>query len=169
MTRLKLFLTMACSVGLLGLPVGASAQNLPIGKAVHVTNLDGSRVGGTLVSLDGKTVVIDQRTGTATMPLAGVRSVTRDSYAIPIATFSGLGAGFLYGLMLCGEGEDCVPGATALMFGGIGAGIGAGVGLAIKISRTNARTLYRAPAKTSIALSPIVGRRQAGVRGVIVW
>jgi len=169
MTRLKLFLTMACSVGLLGLPVGASAQDLPIGKAVHVTNLDGSRVGGTLVSLDGKTVVIDQRTGTATMPLAGVRSVTRDSYAIAIGTFSGLGAGFLSGLMLCGAAEDCAPLQGALLGAGIGAGIGAAVGFAIKTSRTNARTLYRAPAKTSIALSPVLGRRQVGVRGVVAW
>jgi len=169
MTRLKLFVTMACSVGVLGMPAGASAQDLPIGKAVHVTNLDGSRVGGTLVSLNGKTVVIDQRNGAATIPLTEVRSVTRDSYAIPIGTFAGLGAGFLGGLMICSNHSDCPPGLAALMYGGIGAGVGAAVGVVIKTSRASARTLYRAPAKTPVALWPIVGRRQAGVRGVIVW
>ena len=169
MTRSNLFATMACAIGLIGLPVGASAQDLPIGKAVHVTNLDGSRVGGTLVSLDGKTVVIDQRKRAVTISLDGVRSVDRDSYAIPIGTFAGLGAGFLSGLMLCGAAEDCAPLHGALIGGGIGAGIGAAVGFAIKGARTNARNVYRTPKKTSIAMSPVVGRRQVGVRGVIAW
>jgi len=169
MTRLKLLVTLACAIGVVGIPAATSAQDLPIGKAVHVTNLDGSRVGGTLVSLDGKTVVIDQRKGAVTLPLNLVRNVTRDSYAVPIGTFAGLGAGFVAGLMLCGAAEDCATEQGALLGAGIGAGIGAAVGFAIKSSRTNARTVYSAPVKASVALSPVVGRRQVGVRGVIAW
>ena len=118
MTRLNLFATMALAIGVLGLPVGASAQDLPIGKAVHVTNLDGSRVGGNLVSLDGKTVVVEQRKGPVQLPLSAVRLVTRDSYAIPASIGVGLGAGLLGGLMLCGSEDDCAPGQAALMVGG---------------------------------------------------
>jgi hypothetical protein len=169
MTRLKLFVTMVCAIGLVGVPAGASAQDLPIGKAVHVTNLDGSRIGGTLVSLDGKAVVIDQRKGAVTIPLTGVRRVERDSYAVPIGLGVGFGAGLVSGLALCANGDDCAPGLTALMFGGIGAGIGTAAGFAIKSSRTNTRTVYRAPTKTSIAMTPVLGRRQVGVRGVIAW
>jgi hypothetical protein len=169
MTRLKQFVTMVCAIGGMGMAAGASAQDLPIGKAVHVTSLDGSRVGGTLVALDGKTVVIDQRKGAVTIPLTGVRRVERDSYAIPIGVGVGFGVGLVSGLAICANGSDCAPGLTALMFGGIGAGIGAAAGFAIKSSRTNARTVYRAPTTTSISMSPVFGRRQVGVRGVIAW
>ena len=98
MTRLNLLATMACAIGVLGLPTGVSAQVLPIGKAVHVTGLDGSRRAGTLVSLDGKSVVIEQPTGTATISLTEVRTVTRPSYAILAGTFTGLGIGLVSGL-----------------------------------------------------------------------
>ena len=128
MTRLNLFATMVCAIGVFGLPAGAFAQNLPIGKAVSVTGLDGSRRGGSLVSLDGKTVVIEQRSGTATIPLAEVRTITRPSYAILTGTLIGAGAGFLGGLAVCNNKYDCPPELVGLMYAGIGAGVGAAVG-----------------------------------------
>jgi len=169
MTRLNLLATMACAIGVLGLPAGVSAQDLPIGKAVHVTSLDGSRRAGTLVSLDGKSVVIEQPTGTATISLTEVRTVTRPSYAILAATVTGLGVGLVSGLAVCANTYDCPPGLAALMYGGIGAGIGAAVGAMIKTARTDSRLVYRAPARTSITMSPVVGRRAVGMHGVISW
>jgi hypothetical protein len=169
MTRLNLFATMAFAIGVLGLPAGASAQDLPIGKAVQVTGLDGSRRGGTLVSLDGKTVVIQQRQGHATIPLAEVRTVTRPSYAILAGTLIGAGAGFVGGLAFCANQSDCPPQLVGLMYAGIGAGVGAAVGAMVKTARTNSRLVYRTPARTSIAMSPVVGRRAVGMHGVISW
>jgi len=169
MTRVNLLATTVCAIAMSGLPICASAQDLPIGKSVHVTALDGSRQGGRLVSLDGKTVVIEHRSGTANIPLAEVRIITRDSYAIPAGTFIGLGAGFFGGLMLCSAADDCPTGQATLMTAGIGAGIGAAAGILIKVLRADARVVYRAPAKTSLTMSPVVGRRQVGVRGVIAW
>jgi hypothetical protein len=166
MTRLYPLATMMCVICVLGAPVGAAAQDLPIGKPVRVTGLDGSHRGGTLVSLDGKEVVIQQRTGTATIPIAEVRTVTRPSYAVPAGALIGFGAGLMWGLAVCGSESDCVAG---LMYTGIGAGVGAAVGAVIKTARTNSRVVYRAPAKSSIAMSPVVGRRVAGVHGVISW
>ena len=171
MSRLKMFvtITIVCAVGVVGLPLSVAAQNLPVGKAVHVTGIDGARRAGKLVSIDSQTVVIEQPAGIARIPLTAVRSVTRDSNAIGVATAIGLGAGALGGLQVCRNGSDCSSLQTVPLFMGIGAGIGAGAGILIKMMRGNARTLYRAPAKTSMTLSPAVGRREVGVRGVIAW
>ena len=168
MNRFGFVAITVCVLGTLGLPVRASAQDLPIGKAVHVTALDGSRRGGTLVSMDTTTVVIDQSKGTIRIPLTDVRFVTRDSSAIAAGTGIGLGAGFVSGLIICGNASDC-PGEAIFLYAGVGAGIGAGVGGLIKYLRSNARVVYRAPAKTTVAVSPVVGRRQFGLGGVIKW
>jgi hypothetical protein len=166
-----MFATTVCAVLVVGTPRLASAQEPPIGSAVHVTTVDGTRRGGTLVALDHdkKTLVIDQRSGRTQLSLPDVQMVTRDSRAIAAGTVVGLAGGLLTGVVVCGNASDCPMGLAALTYAGIGAGVGVAAGAIIKAARTNSRIVYKAPAKTSISLSPVVGRSQVGVRGVIAW
>ena len=169
MPRLNEFATIAFVICLTCIPVRAYAQDQPVGKLVHVRVLDGSKRSGSLISLDSKSVVIEQRGGALTVPLAEVRTITRASYALPAGTAIGLGAGFVGGLVVCGNESDCHPLQGALLYGAVGAGIGAAAGGVIKAIRSNSRVVYRAPAKTSIAVAPVFSRRSVGVRGVVSW
>jgi hypothetical protein len=172
------------------LPAVASAQGVSedrvagaIGKDVTVTSADGKRIRGKLRTLSTTEIVLQQVTGQQgtgqqttrefKLPLSNVKQIQRDSHAVALGAGIGLAAGVGLAVLELATGDTSdLPTAGAVgivaVFGGIGAGAGAGIGAAFRPSGAS-RIVYQAPAKTSVTLSPVIGKGKVGVSGAIRW
>jgi hypothetical protein len=150
-----------------------SAAASALGKGVHVEAYDHSRRNGTLVSLTGTHVTIRGLTGDVTIPLSEVRGIRRQTHAILKGSLSGFGGGFVTGLLLCAandcDGDDASTIGVAMMFGSLGLGGGAAIGSIYNLQTADSRIVYAGKPRTTVSLTPIVGKGRIGAGGSITW
>jgi hypothetical protein len=165
------------------LPFTARAQVLDrdriaesVGKSVTVTTVDGQRHRGALRALTATEVTVADLSGDRSLPLAGVRTVVRDSRAVAKGALFGLAAATGFVVAACASGactgDESSMGAEGLlgiaMVAGLGAAAGAGVGALVR-SPTSARTLFSAGSTTSVIIGPVFGRGRIAVATSVRW
>lgn len=156
-------------------PADTSAPRVQsaLGKTVRVTQVDGTKQKGRLVSFDPAGVVLARDGQEHALGLADVRRVERVAHGVQWGVIAGTVAGFVYGY---GITEEDGEGSSREMAGGaivaaLGAAGGAGVGALINRVRRNSNRIYERPAGTlTIAVVPVVGPRgHVGFASAIRW
>jgi small nuclear ribonucleoprotein (snRNP)-like protein len=166
------------------LPAIASAQDASkdptaaaIGKDVTVTTKDGAKYKGKLKTLSLTEVVIDQAKADHKFAVRDVQQVQRNSQAMRKGATWGFGIGLgvgVAGMLLVGasDGNGDQSGEEAMLLiltsVGISTGAGAGLGAAFRGSGAS-RMLYQAPTKTTVSVSPTLGKGKLGIAGTIKW
>ena len=142
------------------------------GKTVRVTEVNGSRQSGRLVSLAGSGVVIRSGGKDVSIPMANVRKVERTTHNVLYGLAIGGAAGFVYGWGVTepdgsGSGREAAGGAIV---GAIGAAGGAGVGALIDRLRRGSHLVYVPAARTkTVAVLPLVGSSRRGLAIAVKW
>jgi hypothetical protein len=162
------------------IPATASAQTTPDvaasqiaraqGKNVHVTDSQGDRRTGRLVSATAAGVVLHERGQDVTVALVNVRRVERVSHAMRHGLLIGAVAGFIYGYGV--TEEDAFGSAGEIGGGALIAGIGAagGLGIGALVRGLGHRVVYEAGARPSAGIAPVLSPTgRAGLALLVRW
>ncbi len=141
-----------------------------VGKEVRVTDTDGSKRVGRLVTLSTTEVVFSRQGQEVTLPLDRVRTVEQVSRGVKKGALIGLATGAALSLLAtCDtQGDDCpnpyawVP-IVMLIEGGIGAGVGAGIGAIVNATHRAGNQLYASPGSGRVTVSPLLTRGRRGM------
>lgn len=143
------------------------------GHVVWVTMFDGRELKGRLTASGSGTLDLSQADGVTTIALAEIRQIeSTDSLSDGArrgALVGGLGLGILaYRAFLNSSESDGAP-VAGIMLGGIGAGLGALGGAMVDSFVEGRQVVYRAPARPTLTIAPLVSRQANGVIAHLAW
>jgi hypothetical protein len=147
-------------------PFAASGQDLPAskiksaqGKAVRVTEADGTERTGKLTSFTAAGLALQDKGQDVTIPLPRVRKVEKVAHGVRWGVIVGAATGAVYGY---GVTEEDLSGSSrevigAVILGGIGAAAGAGVGLLINRARRGGNLVYESGSGSrTVSVAPLL-------------
>jgi hypothetical protein len=152
-------------------PQRAAAQDVPIGKKVHVTFMSGERQKLRLASLDTQNVILRIDGKDVTVPLRQVDRIERVSHMLLYSTLAGAALGFSIGAKKTCE-PDCdynEERTLTVLYGILGLSAGTLVGRTVKAIRGPSLVVYPRAPKTTVAIVPVASRGRIGLAGSITW
>jgi hypothetical protein len=140
---------------------------------VTVTGTNGVEHRGRLLAFTPDAVLLRDDGREIQLPLDDVRTIDKAGHHVLIGAIAGTALASALWVSVATTRDSCAdcedgPAAAALLTP-VAIGGGAGIGALVKMATSNSRRLYPAPARTSLAMAPMLGRGLAGVSLGLAW